>query len=483
MRVVVVEDEIRIREGIQGLLEMLGYDFVGGADNGNAGLELIRTKEPDVVITDIRMDDMSGLEMLEQLREEGIAVKAVVLSAYSEFSYAKQALKLGVTEYLLKPVSVDEFSKTMQSLQAQIEEERKIQPKTLGTLEQVLSAIFFGQMEPDAELEGYLASRFGLDAKKRLVELCVYLGNNFEENSRKAEKEWVRFLDDGTGLRYCLIRAEHERLLFIVIYQYENLQSLERRIQYGMLRGSANAGWPQSVGWIEADGIGALKKEFETLYQYMDWNLTLGKDILISYPKILQIQTDACVYPIELENRLKSEFCSGNLQGARKMTENFHAYFTGGSIYTPKDIKECYVRFVWAILHITKEIDLLDYGNVSQQAILDQIMGAKLFEELKDTVKELFGKICMKEKEDEEVSHLTVRRIKSMIHEYYKTGITLDEIALKLNVTPEYLSMQFHREVGETYTSYLKNYRVNKAKELLIGTQMKQYEIALDNMK
>ena len=76
------------------------------------------------------------------------------------------------------------------------------------------------------------------------------------------------------------------------------------------------------------------------------------------------------------------------------------------------------------------------------------------------------------------MAHLTVRRIKSMIHEFYQSGITLDEIAAKLNVTPEYLSMQFHKEVGETYTSYLKNYRVNKAKELLIGTQMKQYEIA-----
>ena len=65
-----------------------------------------------------------------------------------------------------------------------------------------------------------------------------------------------------------------------------------------------------------------------------------------------------------------------------------------------------------------------------------------------------------------------------MIHEFYQSGITLDEIALKLNVTPEYLSMQFHKEVGETYSSYMKNYRVSKAKELLVGTQMKQYEIA-----
>ena len=65
-----------------------------------------------------------------------------------------------------------------------------------------------------------------------------------------------------------------------------------------------------------------------------------------------------------------------------------------------------------------------------------------------------------------------------MIHEFYQRGITLDEIALKLDITPEYLSSQFHRETGQTFSSYIREYRMSKAKELLIGTQMKLYEIA-----
>ena len=104
MRVVVVEDEIRIREGIEGLLEMMGedYEFAGSAENGKTGLELIQKEQPDIVITDIRMPDMSGLEMLQEIRAQGNSVKTVVLSAYSEFEYARQAMRLGVTEYLLK---------------------------------------------------------------------------------------------------------------------------------------------------------------------------------------------------------------------------------------------------------------------------------------------------------------------------------------------------------------------------------------------
>lgn len=141
MRVVIVEDEIRIREGIEGLLEMMGgdYEFAGSAENGRTGLELIQKEQPDIVITDIRMPDMSGLEMLEEMKNQGISAKTIVLSAYSEFEYARQAMRHGVTEYLLKPVSVDEFSKAMEAMRIRIEKERSVQPEALGTLEQIIA--------------------------------------------------------------------------------------------------------------------------------------------------------------------------------------------------------------------------------------------------------------------------------------------------------------------------------------------------------
>ena len=107
MKIAVVEDEILIREGIRNLLEAQGEDweFIGEAENGVEGLELIRQEKPDIVITDIRMPDMDGLEMLDKAKQEGIKLKAIVLSAYSEFEYARTAIKLGVTEYLLKPIT------------------------------------------------------------------------------------------------------------------------------------------------------------------------------------------------------------------------------------------------------------------------------------------------------------------------------------------------------------------------------------------
>lgn len=112
MKFVIVEDEIRIREGILRLLPKLDKEneIVGEAENGLEGLEIIRKEKPDVIITDIRMPLMDGLDMLEKLHEEGCDAKAIVLSAYSEFEYARQAIRLGVTEYLLKPIVIGDFS-------------------------------------------------------------------------------------------------------------------------------------------------------------------------------------------------------------------------------------------------------------------------------------------------------------------------------------------------------------------------------------
>lgn len=73
---------------------------------------------------------------------------------------------------------------------------------------------------------------------------------------------------------------------------------------------------------------------------------------------------------------------------------------------------------------------------------------------------------------------LAVKKAQSMIHEFYADGITLNEIADRLNLTQEYLGAQFHRELGENFSTYIRNYRLAKAKELLIGTRLKQYEIA-----
>ncbi len=113
MKIIIVEDEKSIRNGLVKMLPKLDpeYEVVGSAKDGLEGYQQILAEQPDLVIMDIEMPEMDGLTMLEKLRETGFTGKAVVLTAYSDFSYAKRAIELGIENYLLKPIKIDELKK------------------------------------------------------------------------------------------------------------------------------------------------------------------------------------------------------------------------------------------------------------------------------------------------------------------------------------------------------------------------------------
>ena len=126
---------------------------------------------------------------------------------------------------------------------------------------------------------------------------------------------------------------------------------------------------------------------------------------------------------------------------------------------------------------MAKDVGNEPAGSIRQQRLLDQIMSAKTQKEL-DAIIDRIREVLLVSDNRPDTDNLIIKRAKSMIHEFYNSGITLDEIAARLNITPEYLGTQFHKETGRTFSSYIKNYRISKAKELLVGTGLKLYEIA-----
>lgn len=120
LRVLIVEDEEIIRRGLLCMIDWagMGCRIVGDAADGREGLALMRTERPDVVLTDIRMPCMDGIEMAEAARAEGILPQLVFLTSYAEFAYAQQAIRLQAADYLLKPVDEAELATLMQRLAA-----------------------------------------------------------------------------------------------------------------------------------------------------------------------------------------------------------------------------------------------------------------------------------------------------------------------------------------------------------------------------
>lgn len=480
MKIIVVEDEIRIREGISRLLGKMGadYEIIGEAENGEEGLKMLLSLAPDIVITDIRMPVKDGLDMLREAYAQGCVTKAIVLSAYSEFEYARQAMKMGVTEYLLKPVMLNDFSKALHNAREQVEKEKMKQPEEMGTLERIVENLLFGGMELNEEMELYLEKKYGIFPDTSLIQICIYLGSKYQECVEQAKGNVKEALKQEQGCASCVVEASYKKAIVVILYGFDNAHTQERWFQYQILQKKILKNLYAAVGWIQTKGMVRLREDFDILFPYMDWNITLGKEVLISYPKITKIQTAPCVYPVELENQLKTAICINDKEKIKRCMDQFHGYFHQEKIYAPKEIKECYVRFLWTLINIGKEVGSIDYKDLQQQKILEWIMNAKSTDELKEVSGQLLEKMLEEKTDKDEISNIYVKRACGMIQEFYQSGITLDEIAEKLNITPEYLGTQFHREMGVTYSTYIKDFRMNKAKEMLIGTQLKLYEIA-----
>lgn len=483
MRIVVIEDEIRIREGICNLIGRMfpNHQVAGSAENGEEGLELILRENPDLIITDVKMPLMDGLKMLSLAYENDkkIKSKAIVLSAHAEFSYAQQAMRWGVSEYLIKPLVVGEFVQAIKSIEKQNIEEEKQNPEILGRLDNIIFGIIFGSIDVDENLCSYLKEKHGFSNNTQFSMVQVYLGNQYSENVNKVRTDIERFLSAKNDLYYCLLKIPKEKMLLGILYGYKDANNTERCFQNGVITQIHGNGVPNnSYGWINANDISEIKSSYYTLLKYMDWNISFGDKIMISYPKILQVRTSICIYPNDIEIRLKAALCSFNRETVFKCIISFNDYFENGQIYNPREIKESYVRFLWSMINVAKEIGALNYDQLEQQKIIERIMGAVNRKELKEVTEEVYNLIGKEETQHDEQLSLNVKRAINMVLEYYQTGINLEEIAAKLNITPEYLGMQFHKETGVKFSSYIKEHRIAKAKELLIGSEMKICEVA-----
>ena len=123
IRLLLVDDEPGIVEGLTILLNAMGqpWDIVGSAEDGAKGIELVEALRPDIVITDIRMPVMDGLEMIRALTEKQSACRFIVLSGYRDFEYAKQAMAMGVRHYVTKPIDEDELAAAIREIGGELD--------------------------------------------------------------------------------------------------------------------------------------------------------------------------------------------------------------------------------------------------------------------------------------------------------------------------------------------------------------------------
>lgn len=479
MRIVIVEDEAQIRTGLARLIERVSksYHVVGCAANGIHGLSLIKAQYPDVVVTDVRMPEMDGLEMIGALTAAGIQTKYIILSAYSEFEYAKKAMSFGVSEYLLKPVSMTELSQSLKKLELQLQESAVY--KEVNSLDAALRHLVLQAHTLDPDARDRIAAKYGLGREELFAEVLFYYGAEHYAVARDSISRRTCQKLQGESAVVCAMPLESHHA---ILYLLTGIESPDRFRAWLL----SSAKIHTQTLWMGADISLAFARGYHSLHETamglldaLPWKLSLPQAPLLCWPEVLQTPTVPCAFPIEIENQLRVAICSRNAARIGQQFQNFIRHFSGREVYAPQEIRECYTRFLWTALNLAKEVDVVKTDQIETRRTMESILDAQNLEEINAVAAQLLSVLTMAlEQTGTQEQNITILRAKSLIHEFYTTGITLEEIAQKLNLTPEYLSSQFHRDTGKTFSAYIRDYRIAKAKELLIGTQLKLQQVA-----
>ena len=253
LKVFLVEDESIIREGLRDSIpwEQYGYSFVGDAADGEMALPLIRKTRPDVLITDIKMPFMDGLELSHVVSAELPATKIIIISGHDDFEYARQAIEIGVEQYLLKPITRSAMQKVLTELKDKIEAEReqsnylkKFQSE-YQEYEQLSKRHFFEKIfDRKLALKDIYdeASKLGVDLKATCYNVAlVYL--------KDGEEEIIRYFSRFS--EYILIKWNINVFCILIMGEPDRIESLSDRCRQNLVRiceASADSEWNASIG-------------------------------------------------------------------------------------------------------------------------------------------------------------------------------------------------------------------------------------------
>lgn len=474
MRVLIVEDEIKIRIGISKLISsQTAHIVVGEAKNGKEGLELIQRFHPELVISDIRMPVMDGLEMVQKAMEAGSRSHFVILSGYSEFEYAQRAIRYGVDDYLLKPLAPEDVIGLLDKIQGKIEKE---EAQSAQSTEGLIRDILLGTSRSAEDSFGKLETTGALNLKKPLCILAGYLGNTSDryrqaifEQLQKMKKDWKEFHIYGVAL-------ENTQELLVIIQgdDYEEIENkLSRRI-YQNLTESEQPVWVYGEQMLP----GELSEVYRQLRECYLYGISLGYREIINRDRIKNRQEEEFQYPLFFESQLRNAICREAPEHLKKEAEKFISHASSMQC-NPRYIKKTYKKILLFLENVCHEVNPEAYRLLQSQDLEKYISSIYTRGELEGCFTKVIDTIAESKDKKEDIRNYAIRRAINYIREHFAENISLDMLAESLEITPEYLSTLFNKEVGINFSTFLKRFRISQAKRLLKGTDEKIYAIAV----
>ena len=502
LKVFLVEDEIIIREGIKNNIdwEREGFLFAGEAGDGELAYPLIQKTKPDILITDIRMPFMDGLELCRLVRQEMPEIKCIVLSGYDEFEYAKEGINIGITDYLVKPVSGAQLLEVVKKVGRMVEEERQ-QKEFLETFErerrenvELEKQKFFRRLVSGSRTVSSLLKEgreLGMDLaanRYRIVLFQIFAGGETEGYSEaqneagRAVEEMAEKMPEVLSVELGLegwafiLKEIGERSLEQILFEF--LEKLRKTVEAA----DSNLEYFGGVG-KETERISELGKCFEEAngafaYRY----LKKRNRIILSGEEPMGNDEEMEFGSLNaggLDRRAIEQFLK---TGLKSQTEDFlNDYFRSFGKNVQSLLFRQYVTMdmYFAAVAMTEQLGYdpgelaARCGNVQDMSsVFATVAQAKGY-----LNKVLEAAISMREESSQTTYHSLLEKARAYIEKNYDNeGISLNTVAASVNLSPNHFSTIFSQETGQTFIEFLTSVRMDKAKELLRGTALKTAE-------
>lgn len=473
-RVLIVDDEKIERTGIRFLLKQIPEQFeIAEAVNGREALLWLQQHEADILMTDVKMPFMNGIELLEQVYRLYPKMKKVIFSGYGEFEYARAAMRYGVAEYILKPVDPAEFknvmAKIMKSLEGSRREESRKEKSTTLFKEYVLNAVLNGVeiSELEKKAEGYDSLRF-LDKYRRMM-LVEVNGDFFGsvDNARMSEK----MLQAGVAFDYLNLNPQQSVLFFW----------------------SECGDWKAVAGQVNAF-IQSRCEESRKSYVAVSSGITDKSQIALRYQELELLMEnrfydlDSTVYMAENEaesaedvrldddtliKQMKQDIRTKDILSLREHCDRlFHNYSKNVGF------SQVYVKFMFSsILKLLYEA-IPEKTEKELNVEIEKLYRTADLLSIRRIVEDNIGLLEQKVQKDAGSVHREVESVKRYIYSHYGEELSIEMLADQVYLAPSYLSTIFKKETGQNLSKFIKACRMEKARDMLENTHEKIVQIS-----
>lgn len=499
----VADDEPRHRRGIADMIRTLRPDYqVFLAKDGEEALQIVDANRIDIILTDIRMPKIDGLQLIERLGNRTEAIKVVILSVYGYFDYARQAIKLGAFDYVLKPVETNDMAQMLAKLEAALEKERK-RHRDGETLKHRLNSaipvyeqhllnrwvradISEEELSEIARLFPNGGTGFVLLTKFNKHNIgYVYTPDEFDE-VKGSLRNWMAQALQALGASISFYLEGPESVLVSVIAPDEPFERLRKqdidglsslidqfRIEFGL---SGSIG----VGDRCVDIVHEVSTSFEQARKALDFTFYCGQEHVISHSKIAYDPYKPALNTFPSEARIRVGVRQLNREEATDALKALMDQLLHGKYPSPTHLKE---SILYVLVNQVRSVETLLRAEETNNLIVEmefQIPECASLQELKIKAGQyLCRMIANIENRRNNKNQLIIQMCMEYLQQHYMDDLSLDMVARKFYFSPAYFSSFFKSHTSMTFTDFLLQLRIQKAKAFLLDGERKVSEIAL----